>query len=84
MEAHTNVDVVVNLQEFKALLDSRLPLVFNGTAVADAELPWPTAGDPSSPGSKVPWWRDWHIVYPQPADTMAGEGPVAEDSATDE
>ena len=41
MEAHTNIDVVVNLDDFKALLDSRLPLVFANTSVADATLPWP-------------------------------------------
>ena len=41
VEAHTNVDVVVNLGELQALLDSRLPLVFAGAGVHDAALPWP-------------------------------------------
>ena len=42
MEAHTNVDVVVNLDEFRALLESRLPLVFSGASVEEAALPWPS------------------------------------------
>ena len=41
VEAHTNVDVVVNLEQFKELLDSRLPLVFQGSPVAEAEIAWP-------------------------------------------
>ena len=44
VEAHTNVDVVVNLGELRALLDSRLPLVFAGASVQDAALPWPECG----------------------------------------
>lgn len=43
MEAHTNVDVTVDLAALKQLLDSRLPLVFNNTPVAQAALPWPQA-----------------------------------------
>lgn len=34
----------MNLHDFKTLLESRLPFVFNGTDVADAELPWPGRG----------------------------------------
>ena len=41
VEAHTNIDIVVNLAELKILLDSRLPLVFTGASVAEAALPWP-------------------------------------------
>lgn len=41
VEAHTNVDVIVDLDEFRALLDSRLPLVWGGSSVHDAALPWP-------------------------------------------
>ncbi|EIE21972.1 hypothetical protein COCSUDRAFT_66769 [Coccomyxa subellipsoidea C-169] len=41
VEAHTNVDVVVNLDEFRALLESRLPLVYGGASVDEAALPWP-------------------------------------------
>lgn len=41
VEAHTNVDVIVDLDEFRALLDSRLPLVWRGSSVHDAALPWP-------------------------------------------
>eukprot|EP00879_Flechtneria_rotunda_P027722 GHRR01029709.1.p1 GENE.GHRR01029709.1~~GHRR01029709.1.p1 ORF type:complete len:256 (+),score=63.24 GHRR01029709.1:320-1087(+) len=42
-EASTRVDIAVDLVAFKALLDSRLPLVFAGKSVAEAALPWPEA-----------------------------------------
>lgn len=42
-EASTRVDIVVDLVAFKALLDSRLPLVFAGKSVAEAAVPWPAA-----------------------------------------
>lgn len=41
VEAHTNVDVVVNIEELRSLLASRLPLVFAGASVKQAALPWP-------------------------------------------
>ena len=41
VEAHTNVDVVVDLAQLRALLQSRLPLVFAGASVEAAALPWP-------------------------------------------
>lgn len=41
MEAHTNVDVVVNLEELRVLLADRLPLVYAGYSVADAAINWP-------------------------------------------
>lgn len=41
VEAHTNVDVVVNIEELRALLASRLPLVFDGASVKRAAMPWP-------------------------------------------
>lgn len=41
VEAHTNVDVVVNLDELRSLLADRLPLVYAGYSVQDALLPWP-------------------------------------------
>jgi hypothetical protein len=44
VEAHTNVDVIVDLEGVKALLDSRLPLVFEGKSVQEASLPWPLSG----------------------------------------
>jgi hypothetical protein len=44
VEAHTNVDVIVDLEALKALLDSRVPLVLSGASVKDAELPWPLSG----------------------------------------
>ena len=42
VEAHTNVDVVVNLKELRLLLQDRLPLVYEGVSVEDAKLPWPS------------------------------------------
>ncbi|GLI68019.1 hypothetical protein VaNZ11_012320 [Volvox africanus] len=41
VEAHTNVDVIVNIPEFKALLDDRLPFVWAGATVSEAAIPWP-------------------------------------------
>lgn len=41
MEAHTNVDVVVNVEELRALLEDCLPLIFGGASVTEAALPWP-------------------------------------------
>ena len=41
MEAHTNVDVVANVPELRAMLETCLPLVFSGASVEDAALPWP-------------------------------------------
>ena len=41
VEAHTNVDVVVNVNEFRALLKDRLPHVWAGESVAEAAIPWP-------------------------------------------
>lgn len=40
-QAHTNVDVVVDIPAFRALLADRLPLVFKGWPVEAAALPWP-------------------------------------------
>ncbi|PRW56929.1 glycosyltransferase family 61 [Chlorella sorokiniana] len=41
VEAHTNVDVIVDIAAFRALLADRLPLVFAGWPVEAAALPWP-------------------------------------------
>ena len=41
VEAHTNVDVVVNVNEFRALLQDRLPHIWAGKSVAEAAIPWP-------------------------------------------
>jgi protein O-GlcNAc transferase len=43
VEAHTRVDVMVDLAAFKALLDSRLPLVFAGKSIKEAAMAWPLA-----------------------------------------
>ena len=43
VEAHTNVDVIVDLQELKGLIASRLPLIEAGVPVSAASLPWPEA-----------------------------------------
>lgn len=40
-QAHTNVDVVVDIPAFRALLADRLPMVFGGWPVEAARLPWP-------------------------------------------
>jgi len=45
VEAHTKVDVKVDIPALRALLESRLPLVFSGTPVAKARIPWPPAVD---------------------------------------
>jgi hypothetical protein len=42
-ESATKVDIIVDIPALKALLDSRLPLVFRGVSVAKAALPWPEA-----------------------------------------
>ena len=44
VEAHTNVDVVVDVPQLRALLADRLPLVAAGHSVADCALPWPERG----------------------------------------
>ena len=41
VEAHTNVDVVVNIAELRTLLETCLPHVFAGASVESASLPWP-------------------------------------------
>ena len=55
MEAHTNVDVVVDLAQLRALLQSRLPLVFAGASVESAGLPWPevSPGEHDAAGDEV-------------------------------
>lgn len=40
-QAHTNVDVRVDIPAFRALLADRLPLVFAGWPVEAAAIPWP-------------------------------------------
>ena len=40
-QAHTNVDVRVDINAMRALLADRLPLVFAGWPVEAAALPWP-------------------------------------------
>lgn len=40
-QAHTNVDVRVDIDAFRALLADRLPLVFAGWPVEAAAIPWP-------------------------------------------
>ena len=45
VEAHTNVDVILDLNEFGRLLEDVVPKVWDGISVTDAERPWP--GHPS-------------------------------------
>ena len=42
VEAHTNVDVVVNIAELRTLLETCLPHVFDGASVDQAALLWPS------------------------------------------
>jgi hypothetical protein len=51
VEAHTNVDIVVNLDELKAMLDTRLPRVFAGEPVTKLASVWPD----TDPLGKQPW-----------------------------
>jgi protein O-GlcNAc transferase len=46
VEAHTKVDVIVDLQELRALLQDRLPHVWAGAAVAAARREWPRWPEP--------------------------------------
>lgn len=46
VEAQTKVDVKVDIQAFRALLQDRLPFVWNGTHPYYADIPWPDAKDP--------------------------------------
>lgn len=41
VEAHTNVDVIVNVNELRNLLQDRLPHVWAGKSVAEAAISWP-------------------------------------------
>jgi hypothetical protein len=41
VEAQTDTDIVLDLNAIKALLDSRMPLLWDGKSVRAAELPWP-------------------------------------------
>ena len=43
VEAHTNVDVLVDVAQIRALLADRLPLVWAGASIAEAALHWPPA-----------------------------------------
>jgi hypothetical protein len=51
VEAHTNVDIVVDLEQLKSMLDVRLPLVFAGASVFKTDSVWPSS-DPHGP---QPW-----------------------------
>ena len=48
VEAHTKVDVKVDIEAFRALLADRLPFVWNGTHPYYAEIDWPPAKDPEN------------------------------------
>lgn len=41
MEAHTTVDVVVDVEAVRQLLTDRLALIQAGASVEEASLPWP-------------------------------------------
>jgi hypothetical protein len=42
VEAHTNVDVIVNIEELRSLMGNRLPYVYEGRGVEELRLPWPS------------------------------------------
>ena len=41
VEAHTNVDVIADIDAIQELLEDRLPLIWAGVPVNEAKLPWP-------------------------------------------
>jgi len=45
VEAHTRVDVIIDVPAVRDLLRDRLPLVWAGTPIGKAALPWPKALD---------------------------------------
>jgi hypothetical protein len=51
VEAHTNVDIVVDVGQLKAMLDARLPRVFMGESVAKLKSVWPDR----YPDGPQPW-----------------------------
>ena len=73
MEAHTNVDVVVDLAQLRALLQSRLPLVFAGASVEAAALPWPevSPGEHDAEGGEA---DDAEAGYGEAYGTQAEDG----------
>ena len=79
VEAHTNVDVVVDLAQLRALLQSRLPLVFGGASVEAAALPWPE-GVPGEHEGEGDEGEDAE-AEPDEAYDMQGDGDEAGDGA---
>ena len=73
VEAHTNVDVVVALAQLRALLQSRLPLVFAGASVETAALPWPE-GAPGEHGGEGDEADDAEAGDGEAYDRLAGGG----------
>lgn len=51
MEAHTHVDIIVDLDELKQMLDARLPQVFAGASVSSLASVWPD----TKPNGPQPW-----------------------------
>ncbi len=43
VEAHTAVDVVVDVEALRELIAGRLRLIREGASVVEARLPWPLA-----------------------------------------
>lgn len=50
VEAHTKVDVMVDIPAFRKLLQDRLPFVWNKTHPHLASIPWPPAVDKPEDG----------------------------------
>lgn len=51
MEAHTNVDIIVDVKQLRAMLDTRLPRVLAGASVPELASVWPS----SDPTQAQPW-----------------------------
>lgn len=81
MEAHTNVDVVVDLAQLRALLQSRLPLVFAGASVEAAALPWPE-GVPGEHESDEDDEAEYAEAEPDEAYDVQADGDEADNDET--
>ena len=51
VEAHTNVDIIVDVKQLRAMLDTRLPRVLAGASVPELASVWPS----SDPTQAQPW-----------------------------
>lgn len=45
IHAHSKAEIIVDIEDFLHLFDSRLPFLSNGSTIQEARLPFPTALD---------------------------------------